>query len=81
MKYGIISRGGKPYRAKSHVIYGVQDINGKYVTVENASRRLVLTPQGVRARIRKGQLPAIKIADMWFIKASDLARCVIDDEY
>lgn len=57
--------------ARTPLRYGTQGV-GDYVSVIEASNRLRITRQGVRARIRRGQLPAIKIADMWLIKLTDL---------
>lgn len=54
--------------------YGVQEVKGDYVSVREVAGRLGITKQGVRARIRKGLLPAMKLADMWMIKRSDVCQ-------
>jgi len=56
-----------PYQRR----YGVQELEGHYITVTAVSRRFNKTKQHIRYLIRTGKLPAMKIADMWVIKNSD----------
>lgn len=68
------TRGSRQTYRRTPVMYGGQEVNGDYVTVRDVARRLRITKQGVRARIRNGLLPALKVADMWYIKRSDVCE-------
>lgn len=68
------TRGSRAVYRRTPTYYGTQVINGDYVTVRDVARRLNITTQGVRARIRNGLLPALKVADMWYIKRSDVSE-------
>ena len=54
--------------ARTPIRYGAQSVLG-YISVREVARRLRKTTQHVRYLIRTGQLPAMKLADMWLIKA------------
>jgi len=56
---------------RTPMLYGIQHI-GDYMTVREVAGRLRITKQGVRARIRNGLLPALKVADMWYVKRADV---------
>jgi len=68
------TRGSRQRYYITPCLYGVQEINGDYVTVRDVARRLRITEQAVRARIRRGALRALKVADMWYIKRRDVCE-------
>lgn len=59
--------------SRTPIRYGAQSVLG-YLTVTEVARRMNKTKQHIRYLIRKGTLPASKIADMWLIKTNDLPR-------
>ena len=72
MVWNVHDRPVRQGQARTPIRYGVQNIEG-YTTVLAVSQRLQKTKQHIRYLIRTGQLPAIKIADMWLIKQSDVS--------
>ncbi len=55
-------------------------LNGRYITPREASQQLGISEHGVRARLRRGQLTAIKQGQSWFIRADTTTGLVLPTE-